>query len=160
MTRSFTPGPCGQSFHWFATEAALREIHRVLRPSGRLALVWNALLDSHALRIAISSILAPYEGDTPRYGSGHWREVLTGAAGQSLFGDLEHTQLHFEVAGSAQQLVVARYLSTSFIAALDATERSGVERALRDLLAREPETRAGEQIRLPYRTDAYCLRRR
>src|SRR5689334_10252480 len=30
-----------QAFHWFANDTALAEIHRVLRPDGRLALVWN-----------------------------------------------------------------------------------------------------------------------
>ncbi len=30
-----------QAFHWFEPEAALREFHRILRPAGRLALVWN-----------------------------------------------------------------------------------------------------------------------
>jgi SAM-dependent methyltransferase len=32
---------CAQSFHWFRPEPALKELRRVLRPSGRLALMWN-----------------------------------------------------------------------------------------------------------------------
>jgi SAM-dependent methyltransferase len=30
-----------QAFHWFRPDEALREFHRILRPAGRLAVMWN-----------------------------------------------------------------------------------------------------------------------
>ncbi|MBW4559475.1 MAG: class I SAM-dependent methyltransferase [Trichormus sp. ATA11-4-KO1] len=32
---------CFQAFHWFNPERSLFEFHRILKPSGRLAVVWN-----------------------------------------------------------------------------------------------------------------------
>jgi SAM-dependent methyltransferase len=32
---------CFQAFHWFDPEPTLSEFHRILKPSGRLAIVWN-----------------------------------------------------------------------------------------------------------------------
>lgn len=39
---------CAQAFHWFDPTRALREFHRILRPRGRLALMWNNLDESDA----------------------------------------------------------------------------------------------------------------
>jgi SAM-dependent methyltransferase len=32
---------CFQAFHWFNPEPTLQEFHRILKPTGRLAVVWN-----------------------------------------------------------------------------------------------------------------------
>lgn len=46
---------CAQAFHWFATEVALGEIHRVLKPGGRPGLVWNVRDESVDWVAAITS---------------------------------------------------------------------------------------------------------
>src|ERR1700712_1930981 len=56
---------CAQSFHWFATPASLREIHRVLKGGGALGLVWNVRDDHVAWVQKLSAIMLPYEGDAP-----------------------------------------------------------------------------------------------
>ena len=33
--------PSMQGFHWFATEDALREIHRILKPGAAFCCIWN-----------------------------------------------------------------------------------------------------------------------
>jgi SAM-dependent methyltransferase len=40
---------CAQAFHWFDQAKALAEFHRVLVPSGRIALVWNDRDNADAL---------------------------------------------------------------------------------------------------------------
>ncbi|WP_123041519.1 class I SAM-dependent methyltransferase [Cohnella candidum] len=37
---------CAQAFHWFDRDAAKLEFHRILRPNGKAALIWNTRLTS------------------------------------------------------------------------------------------------------------------
>ena len=56
---------CAQSFHWFATREALAEIHRVLKPSGKLGLVWNTRDAGVDWVAQLDQIVNRVEGDTP-----------------------------------------------------------------------------------------------
>lgn len=146
---------CAQAFHWFASEAALLEIHRVLKPQGRLGLVWNVRDESVDWVASCSAIMAPYEGDTPRFYRGEWRCAF--AVG--LFTDLEQTCWPHWHVGSAQHVIIDRCLSVSFIAALPERERDRVAERLRALIVTHPALKDRPQIEFPYQTRAYhCTR--
>ncbi len=143
---------CAQSFHWFATEPALAEIHRVLKPGGKLGLVWNVRDESVDWVAAITEIITPYEGDTPRHYKGEWRKPFTGR----YFSSLEKSSFPYQHVGAAREVIRDRFLSVSFIAALPPQEKTRVESQLQTLIDTHPALRGHATIAFPYRTDAYC----
>ncbi len=52
-----------QAFHWFEPTAALREIARILRPAGRVALVYNERDESDAFTAGYGTIVRRYATD-------------------------------------------------------------------------------------------------
>jgi SAM-dependent methyltransferase len=142
---------CAQSFHWFATTGALAEIHRVLKPGGKLGLVWN-MRDARVEWVArLDQIVNRVEGDTPRYYTGAWRTVFPFKG----LGPL-HEQ-HFSVGhtGSPEDVIVNRVRSTSFIAALAPEERARIEEEIRALIAGEPTLSGRDTVTVPYETAAF-----
>jgi len=65
-----------QAFHWFHPERALAELHRVLRPSGRLGLVWNVRDESSRISSAMTAIFDRYRRDAPTYRDRAWERAF------------------------------------------------------------------------------------
>ncbi|WP_248751733.1 class I SAM-dependent methyltransferase [Pseudomonas sp. MWU15-20650] len=146
---------CAQAFHWFSTRAALADIHRVLKPGGRLGLVWNVRDESVDWVAAITQIITPYEGDTPRFHTGRWREAFTG----EYFSDPKMICFPYSHVGSPQEVIMDRFLSVSFIAALPASEKARVTEQLRRLIDTHPALKGRDTVAFPYQTQAYVCNR-
>ncbi|MDN2710249.1 methyltransferase domain-containing protein [Janthinobacterium sp. SUN118] len=142
---------CAQAFHWFATPAALDEILRVLKPGGRLGLVWN-LRDASVPWVArLDAIVNRAEGDTPRYYTGAWRQAFPHAG----LSPLQETHFSHGHTGSAEDVLLNRVRSTSFIAALPPQERQRIDDDIGQLIAAEPALRGQDVVTVPYRTAAF-----
>jgi SAM-dependent methyltransferase len=119
-----------QAFHWFDGEAALAEIHRVLRPGSSLALVWNRRRMDDPVNREIEELLAPYRGQMSAMRTGSWRAAFERSR---LFGPL----LEGRVFANEQTLdadgLADRIASVNFIAKLDERERVKVVDAARAL---------------------------
>lgn len=146
---------CAQAFHWFASEAALGEIHRVLQPGGRLGLIWNVRDETVDWVAAITAIISPYEGNAPRFYKGEWRRPFKGR----YFSDPQPTPFSYQHVGHADEVILDRFLSVSFIASLPDTERAKVKGRLQDLIASHPALRGQATIAFPYQTLAYVCDR-
>ncbi len=138
----------GQAFHWFDGDAALAEIHRVLRPDGVLALFWNRRVDEDPVNRAIHELVEPYRANTPTHRLDAWRAAFERT---SLFAPLSEHELPNEQRLDADGME-ARVGSISFIAALDEPERKRVLERARAI--------AGEgTVRVPYRAEVQMWRR-
>ena len=147
----------GAAFHWFDAEAALREIHRVLRAGGGLGLLWNRPeWEWEAWDPAFSDVLEgarAEHGDAPsRYAVGEWRAALERslAFGPARKREFRHTH-HVSRAE-----FLARVASWSVFAALPDGDRRDRLRELEAVL----DAQGVAELDLRYRTDTYRARAR
>lgn len=142
---------CAQSFHWFATHEAVAEIQRILKPGGRLGLIWNARNENIDWVAALTKIITPFEGDAPRYYKGDWKHPFP-AEGLSPLTKQQFTHAHI---GCPEDVIVNRFMSVSFIAAQDEPTRSKIETEIRTLITNDPALRGKDSVFFPYVTECF-----
>jgi SAM-dependent methyltransferase len=134
---------CAQAFHWFDQEAALAEIARVLRPGGRIALVWNVRDERVSWVSELSDAMVGRTG------------VDRGAAGpierSGLYGQVEHATFEHTQAVDREGLR-ALVLSRSFCAVLPEEERAPI---LAHVDALFDAHASGGVLVLPYLTECF-----
>jgi len=146
-----------QALHWFATPRAVGEMHRVLRPGSRLAVVWNRRDLSDPLQAELQRLMAPLQGDTPSGTSGEWRRALEegadGAGGSARFSPEARFETPWRQPTDVEG-VVLRVASVSFVAALAHAERERYLEQVRTEARRYPPP-----LTLPYTTEIFTYRR-
>jgi ubiquinone/menaquinone biosynthesis C-methylase UbiE len=154
---SFDAAVVAQAFHWFDGPAALRELHRVLRPGSALALVWNVRDDERsAFWSRLTEMLAPYRGDTPSHEGRAWRAAFDAT---ELFTPLETRSFPYRHE-TTREAAVDRVLSISFVAMLPEGEREWMRAQVFRMLDEDPEIGpAADRFTLPYRTDVHWCHR-
>jgi SAM-dependent methyltransferase len=145
-----------QAFHWFDFERAVAELARVLRPGGRLGLVWNARDRSVGWVDRIWSVMDRVEKRAPWRDHENWRD----SAFREMpgFGPRHEAEFRHEHVLSPDD-VVRRVASVSHVAVLPGAERNAVLDEVRAILAGDPATSGRDSVAIPYRVDAFWCER-
>jgi len=138
---------CAQAFHWFDQTVAQPEIARVLRPGGRLALVWSSRDDRDPWMAQLSAIIGNETVEES--------DVLPVLAESGLFGPIETEQFSFEQALDRETLLDL-ILSRSYCAKLPPAEREPILGAVGRLY---DETAGPDGVRLAYVTECFRAQR-
>jgi SAM-dependent methyltransferase len=144
---------CAQSFHWFANDRALAEIHRVLKPNGLLVVLWNKTDDDfypwwHEMFSYVDSFQPV---DVPRYKSMQWQRVFSE---QTRFTTLQF-QRFTSMMKITKNILFDLALSMSFIGALPDDEHRKFVECIQQRLNDVEVMRNENVIDVPHRTDIY-----
>jgi SAM-dependent methyltransferase len=146
-----------QAFHWFDAERAFEEFGRLLRPGGRVALIWNARDRSSDWVNEVWSIMDRVEKRAPWRDHENWRDSALGE--RTGFGAIHSATFRHEQLITPAE-VVERMASVSHVAVLPPAEHERVLDEVRAVLTNHPDTRGRAELRIPYRVDTYWCERR
>ncbi len=133
-----------QAFHWFDVGPATAELHRVLRPGGRLAVVDNRRDDDAGWMADVTAILHRYQRLVPRpAGVRRWRDDLLASP---YFTGWELVEVPHEQRFASRDDFDARFTSVSSVILLPESRRAEMVTELRHAV------RAVEPLVMPMHT--------
>jgi SAM-dependent methyltransferase len=133
-----------QAWHWVDPARAVPEVARVLRPGGRLGLIWNYRDESAGWVSRLSDIIGRYDS----------RRDLDPVIGPP-FGATEAAHFTWTDLIGPERLI-DMVASRSQIILMPPDERAAVLGEVRRLMATHPDMVGRTEFTLPYRTE--CLR--
>lgn len=138
-----------QAWHWFDPATALPEIARVLRPGGRLGVVWN--VRDHTVDWVDQFTEIIHRGDSlePNHGPPDL---------DAHFEDLEHAVFPWRHRLAADELRTLA-ASRSHLLVMEPDGREEILAAVDELVATHPQLRGRAHIDLPYRASCWRARR-
>ena len=142
------------AFHWFDYVQATAEIHRLLRPGGHLAVIFNRRDERTPWVAVLSKLLDSHTHGAPRRSRGDWKAILS----DPRFRRVKQTT-HAFMQCTTRQGVYDRVFWTSYIIALPPSEQDQVRAEVAAIIAAEPTLRDAECVAFPYVTELYLLQR-
>lgn len=145
---------CFQAFHWLNHAAALAEFRRVLKPGGRVALVWNVRDEDDAFTSGYGRIIVAHATEPP---------TSPALSAHGLIPDefkMRWSNYRLSVHPSEQTMdregLIGRALSASYCP----NSGPGLEALRRDLSALFDEFQSGGIVRLRYRCEVHLAESR
>ncbi len=131
-----------QAWHWVDPAVAVPEVARVLKPAGRLGLVWNCRVERAGWMRDLGRLMAQL---------GSIGENSRDPSVGPPFGPIERHDVDWTNPITADGLVDL-VASRSYVIVLPAAERGRVLDAVRALASREPGFAGGARVSMPYVT--------
>ena len=150
--QAFDVVAAAQAWHWFEQPRTTEECARLLRPGGRLSLVWNQRDESHGWVAAAWRPIGRSGSVGMALLPDGWTEAVSAAA---PFGPVERAVFRHEQRLSREgvlQLVSSR----STLAVMEPAERATLLAEVRTVLDTHPESRGLDTLVIEY--DVHCFR--